>query len=214
MGIPFIHDVFVRDGLLFTALWHGGMTIWDIGGGARGGSPANPTQISNIKTVGSVNINSPSVHNMWWFHNPQNNEKRYVFVGEEAPGVQGASFSGDVHVVDISDITQPREVAFYHVPGAGAHNFTMDEQSGILYAAFYNGGVRAIDVRGDLGSCTQAQRSADGRCDLVKMNREAAAALHDGPQVSIWGVAKVDNFVYASDMLSGIIKLDVSELIR
>src|SRR5690606_30145829 len=28
MGNPFVHDVFVRDGLLFTALWHDGLTIW------------------------------------------------------------------------------------------------------------------------------------------------------------------------------------------
>src|SRR5687768_491580 len=28
MGNPYVHDVFVRDGLLFTALWDDGMTIW------------------------------------------------------------------------------------------------------------------------------------------------------------------------------------------
>lgn len=214
MGNPFIHDVIVRDGLLFTALWHDGMTIWDIGGGGRGGSPANPVMISNIKTVGSVNANSSYVHNMWWYHNPEDNEQRYVFVGEEAPGVMGANFSGDMHVVDIADIEQPREVAFYHVPGAGAHNFTMDEASGILYAAFYSGGVRALDVRGDLGNCDDAHRSADGRCDLTLSGREAAAALTDIGPVSIWGVAKAGPFVYASDMLSGIFKLDVSALER
>ncbi|HYH79559.1 MAG TPA: hypothetical protein VEX86_07170, partial [Longimicrobium sp.] len=37
MGRPFQHDVFVRDGILFTALWHDGVGIWDIGGGGRGG---------------------------------------------------------------------------------------------------------------------------------------------------------------------------------
>lgn len=214
MGQPFVHDVFVRDGMLFVARWHGGMTIFDIGGGGRGGSPADPVEISTIRTVGSVNPNSPYVHNIWWFHNPQGDEKRYVFVGEEAPGVQGAAFSGDVHVVDISDIDQPREVAFYHVAGAGAHNFTMDEPSGILYAAFYNGGVRALDVRGDLGACTDAQRAPDGRCNLGLMGREAGAALHDVGAVSIWGVANDGDFVYASDMLSGIYKLDISELRR
>lgn len=214
MGDPFIHDVFVRDGLLFTALWHGGMTIWDIGGAGRGGSPEDPVAISNIETVGSVNPGSSYVHNMWWFHNPQNGEKRYVFVGEEAPGVVGASFGGDIHVVDISDIEQPCEVAFYHVPRAGTHNFTMDEESGILYAAFYNAGVRALDVRGDLGDCAAEHRAADGRCDLMLAGREAAVALDDIGDVAIWGVAKVGDFLYASDMLSGIFKLDVSALSR
>ncbi len=90
----------------------------------------------------------------------------------------------------------------------------MDEPSGILYAAFYNGGVRALDVRGDLGACTDAQRAPDGRCNLGLMGREAGAALHDVGAVSIWGVANDGDFVYASDMLSGIYKLDISELRR
>jgi len=51
LGNPFIHDVHVRDGLLFTALWNDGTTIWDIGGGNRGGTPANPVQIGNIRTA-------------------------------------------------------------------------------------------------------------------------------------------------------------------
>lgn len=214
MGDPFIHDVFVRDGLLFTALWHGGMTIWDIGGAGRGGTPEDPVAMSNIKTVGSVNPSSSYAHNVWWFHNPQNGEKRYVFVGEEGPGVLGSGFSGDIHVVDISDIDDPKEVAFYHVPGAGTHNFTMDEQSGILYAAFYNAGVRALDVRGDLGACAAEHRADDGRCDLGLAGREVATALDDAGDVAIWGVAKVGDVLYASDMLSGIYKLDVSALAR
>ncbi len=46
------------------------------------------------------------------------------------------------------------------------------------------------------------------------MGREAGAALHDVGAVSIWGVANDGDFVYASDMLSGIYKLDISELRR
>ena len=36
--------------------------------------------------------------------------------------------------------------------GAGAHNFSVDEAKGLLYAAYYNAGVRVLDVRGDLGA--------------------------------------------------------------
>lgn len=214
MGNPYVHDVFVRDGLLFTALWHDGMTIWDLGGGARGGSPSNPVQIGNVRTAAANNSGGSYVHNLWWFHNPQNGEKRYVFVGEEGPGVIGSTTSGDIHVVDVSDPAQPREVAFYHVPGAGTHNFVMDEESGVLYAAFYNGGVRALDVRGDLEACSAEQKSADGRCNLTLMGREIATALTDIGAVSIWGVAFQGTHLYASDMLSGIFKMDVSGLIR
>jgi hypothetical protein len=209
MGTPFIHDVFVRDGLLFTALWNGGTTVWDVGGGGRNGSPSNPVQVVNFPTVGG------KVHNVWWYHDPRSGAKRYVFIGEEGPGSIGASASGDLHVVDVSDWSAPREVAFFHVPGAGAHNFSVDEAGGILYAAFYNGGVRALDIRGDLGSCSVAERSADGRCDLARMVREVGRALQGAASpVYVWGVQWVGNHVYASDMLNGLWKLDVSALRR
>ncbi len=204
---PIIHDVFVRDGLLFTALWNDGMTIWDIGGAGRGGSPANPVQISNVRTVGIGN--APKVHNIWWYHDPTTGAKRYAFVGEEGSGVAGSSSSGDIHVVDISDLANPREVAFFNVPGAGTHNFSVDEPSGFLYAAYYNGGVRVLDVRGDLGTCDAAAKSQDGRCNLQLMGREVARGLLDrGMPVFIWGVQHVGAHVYASDMLNGLWKLE------
>ncbi|MDQ6830534.1 MAG: hypothetical protein M3081_16875 [Gemmatimonadota bacterium] len=203
MGNPFVHDVFVRDGLLFTALWNDGVTIWDIGGGARGGTPSNPIQIGNTLTVGG------QVHNIWWLHDPVTLSTRYAFVGEEGPGTLGSGSSGDIHVVDVSNMAAPHEVAFFHVDGAGTHNFSLDEPAGILYAAYYNGGVRAINIRGDLGSCTTDQRAVDGRCDLMKMGRQVAVGLQEaGTAAYVWGVQKVGTLLYASDMLNGLFKLD------
>jgi hypothetical protein len=201
MGNPFIHDVFVRDGLLFTALWNDGTTVWDIGG-AGCGTPANPVQIVNVRTVGG------QVHNIWWLHDPQTGSKRYMFVGQEGPGVIGSSSVGDIHVVDLADPAGPREVAFFNVPGAGTHNFSVDEASGILYAAYYNAGVRALHVRGNLGSCSADQKAPDGRCDLGKMGREVGRGLTGGGQVYVWGVQHVGAHVYASDMLNGLWKLE------
>lgn len=210
MGRPVIHDVFVRDGLLFTALWDEGAVIWDVGGGGRGGTPENPVRLSSVVTEAG------NVHNFWWFHDPASGSKRYLFVGEESPPYTlGESSVGDLHVVDLSDLSQPREVAFLHVPGAGAHNFTMDEASGILYAAFYNGGVRALDVRGDLGSCTAEQRGSGGRCDLRKMGREVAVGVTgERDRIYVWGVHWQGDHLYASDMIYGLWKLDVSSLRR
>lgn len=205
MGRPYVHDTYVRDGILFTALWDDGVGIWDIGGGGRGGSIADPVLISTFAPA------SGNIHNIWWFHDPSG-AKRYLFLGEEGPGSVGTLSSGDIHVIDIADIEQPRQVARYSVPGAGTHNFSMDEASGILYAAYYNGGVRALDVTGDLETCSAAQRLADGFCDLRSLGREKAVALTTGHY--IWGVAYQDGTVYASDMTSGIYRIDASGLVR
>ena len=202
MGSPYTHDVFVRDGILFIAVWDAGIKIWDIGGGGRGGTPSNPVQLSTLATVGG------EAHNIWWYRNATTGEKRYAFVGQEGPGAVGASASGDIHVVDVADLSAPHEVAFFHVPGAGTHNFWVDESRGILYAAYYNGGVRAIDVTGDLGTCHPAEKAFTGRCDLAAMGREVGHGLLDGPPVYVWGVQLAGGHLYASDMLNGIWKLD------
>lgn len=207
IGRPFVHDTFLRDGLLFLALWDDGMAIWDVGGGGRGGTPAAPVELGRVRTAGG------EVHNIWWLKDPVTGSARYALVGEEGQAQIGSSSSGDIHVVDISVPSAPREVAFYSVPGAGTHNFSVDEGNGILYAAYYNGGVRALDVRGDLGTCADNARSTPvgsgtSLCDLRKMGRELAVGLLDrGTPVFIWGVQHIGGFVYASDMLNGLWKL-------
>lgn len=210
LGRPFIHDTFVRDGLLFLALWDDGLAIWDIGGGGAGGTVRAPVELGRLRTVNGA------VHNVWWLKDPVTGIARYALVGEEGAGRVGLSSSGDVHVVDISTPSAPREVAYYTVPGAGTHNFSVDEQRGILYAAYYNGGVRALDVRGDLGTCPDSQRAipANGTaalCELTRMGRQLKVELLDrSVPVYIWGVQYLDGAVYASDMLNGLWKLPAS----
>jgi hypothetical protein len=199
IGNPFIHDVFVRDGYLFTAEWNDGVGIYDIG--AEGGSVSSPRLISRTATVGG------QVHNLWWFHDPANGSKRYVFAGQEGPGSVGFSSTGDMHVLDISTRTSPREVAVFAVANAGVHNFSMDEARGRLYAAYYNGGVRVLGVRGDLSACAANEKTVDGRCDLAKMGRVIAFANTGAAGLTyVWGVHAQSNALYASDMLSGLYK--------
>ncbi|HEY0306306.1 MAG TPA: Ig-like domain-containing protein [Longimicrobiales bacterium] len=219
-----IHDVFVRDGIIFAGFWSAGMHVYDIGGAGRGGTPASPVFLGSIVTnTCKVCGAGARVHNIWWFHDPTTGQKKYAFVGEEGPGSVGSQIStGAIHVVDVTDYANMREVAAYepdpattaNQQNAGAHNFVMDEPSGILYAAYYNAGVRALDVRGDLSSCTAAQKTADGRCDLLLMGREVGIGVSSGPPKYTWGVAMVGNRLYASDMWNGIFKLDISALKR
>jgi hypothetical protein len=178
-----IHDMFVRDGLAFVCAWDSGVFIFDVGKGIKGGSPANPVIISKIRTTGG------EVHNAWWFWNPNTNEKRYLFVGQEGPGSIGASSSGDLHVVDVSDLSAPVEVGFFHIAGAGPHNFWMDEQKQILYAAYYNAGVVALNVSGTLAG------------DL------SSRGIDTLDNAYTWGVQLYNGSLYTIDMVAGLSQL-------
>ena len=56
--------------------------------------------------------------------------------------------AGWIHIIDWSDWESPREVARYQVPEAGSHNLWVEND--ILYVAYYNGGLRVVDVSGEL----------------------------------------------------------------
>lgn len=189
-----IHDTFVRDGLAFVFAWNSGVIIYDVGHGIRAGTPARPVEVSRLVTAGNGVPGGPAAHNGWWFHNPVRQERRYLFVGQEGPQIVGSRASGDIHVVDIADLTAPREVAFFHIDGAGTHNFWMDEARQILYAAYYNAGVAAIDVSGEL------------RGDL---STRLISSLRPGgiDKTFTWGVHAAGKSIYASDMISGLWQL-------
>ena len=192
-----LHDMSVRDGLAFLAAWNAGLMIVDVGDGRKGGSPANP-QLVGTALTNAAPLTTRSVHNAWWFHNPVRNEKRYVFVGQEGPGIVGATSAGDIHVVDVSDMANPVEVAFFHLDGAGTHNFWMDEPAQVLYAAYYNGGVVALDVSGVLAG------------NLA--NRLIANVKARPDSTYVWSVQLANGRLYASDMLTGVWQLSPQTL--
>lgn len=198
IGNPYVHDVFVRDGMLFTAEWNDGVGIYDIG--ASKGSVAAPLLLGHARTLGG------QVHNVWWYHDT-NGSKRYLFAGQEGPGAIGSSSIGDIHVVDVSNFAAPVEVAIFTVPSAGVHNFSMDESKGLLYAAYYNAGVKVLNVTGNLTTCTPDQKTSN-LCDLTKTNRLAAYSPAATGLGYVWGVHFQSDALYASDMLSGLWKFN------
>ena len=191
-----IHDTYVRDGLAFVFAWNTGVIIYDVGNGRSGGSPSAPVEVSRLVPSDNGVPGGPAVHNGWWFHNPVSGEQRYLFLGQEGPGVVGAQASGDIHVLDVSDLSDPEEVAFFHLDDAGTHNFWMDEERQILYAAYYNGGVIALDVSGEL--------SGD-------LSDRVLGQLRPGGEndTYTWGVQLANGFLYAADMLSGLWQIEV-----
>jgi hypothetical protein len=200
-GAVFIHDMFVRDGLAFVFAWNAGVRIYDVGNGMNGGSPTSPQLVGSLITSAN-GLPCVCVHNGWWFHSPGSGT-RYLFLGQEAPGSVGSGSTGDIHVVDVSNPSAPVEVASYRHPDqpdvggtlrpVGVHNFWMDEANEILYAAFYNGGVVALDVSGTLSG------------DLS--SRVIASVRPGGAGTYTWGVQLANGSLYAIDMLNGLYQL-------
>jgi hypothetical protein len=190
-GESVLHDVYVRDGLAFLSHWNAGLVVLDVGNGMAGGSPANPVEVSAIDLAGQT-------HNAWYWP-----AAGYVFVGEE-----DFSAPGRVHVVDLSDPAHPVEVATFTLPGALAppHNFWLDEDEGILYVAWYDHGLRAVDVTGDLSG------------ELAEQERELGAIAYGGgpspgscpglDATCTWAPQLVDGLVYVSDMNLGLLVLE------
>lgn len=189
-----VHDTFVRNGVAFVCAWNSGVYVYDVGNGLRGGTPAAPVLVSRIVFA------EGHAHNAWWFRNPNTGEPRYLFVGEEEPGsVAGAASAGDIHVFDVSNLMQPLPVALFHLDGAGTHNFWMDESAQILYAAYYNAGVVALDVSGTLAG----DLGANGR--LLSQLAPGGAG-----NTFTWGVQLANGSLYASDMYAGLWQITAS----
>lgn len=191
-GTPgsFLHDVQVRDGLAFLSHWDEGIVVLDIGDGIAGGSPAAPVEVGRVRTDGG------NTHNAWYWPEtvgPDDGRRGgYVFVGDEYGERQA------VHVVDARDLTAPREVAIYDVPGETPHNFWLDEENGVLYVAWYTQGLHAIDVTGELLG------------ELHRQGREIASSRYDGlgscgdGGTCAWAPQLHRGHVFVSDLNSGL----------
>ncbi len=185
-GSSFLHDVYVRDGLAFLSHWNAGLIILDVGNGIAGGSPVNPVEVSRVRTQGG------ETHNAWYWP-----EAGYVFVGEE-----DFSTPGVLHVVDVRDLAEPKEVATFRVPGTTPHNFWVDESRAILYAAWYGNGVRMLDVSGELLG------------ELERQGREYLGLQYDGPGLACphptirstctWAPQLHEGLLYVSDQNGGL----------
>lgn len=200
-GATYDHDTFVRDGLAFAFMWNAGVRIYDVGNGMVGGSPSHPVLVGSLITNSDGVPGGPQVHNGWWFHNPVTGQNKYLFIGQEGPPVGGIGVGsiGDIHIVDVSNLAAPVEVGFIHIPGAGTHNFWMDEANQTLYAAYYNAGVVKMDVSGTL--------SGDMSSRIVKQVQPGGAG-----NTYVWGVMLANGTLYATDMLSGFWALDPNTL--
>ncbi len=199
MAGRYLHDDQVVDGLAYLAYWRDGVVILDVGNGIKGGSPEHPQFVSQY------HFNYDELYGSGWLAGAHAvyRYKNYVFVGDE---VFPASFSlvsreripvrGIAHILDVSDLAHPREVATYSVPEAGSHNIWVVDD--VMYIGYYNGGARVVDVSGEL------------RGELYDQGREIAhfwTGDAQGFRTNLpfaWGVFPYKGNIYINDVHSGL----------
>jgi len=199
VGGRMLHDVQAVDGLLYMGYWRDGLIVLDIGKGIKGGRPENPQFVSQLR------FNYTELYGPGWLAGAHSvfRYKNYVFLGDE---VFPAEFDlsskariptkGIVHVVDVSDIFNPREVAEYEVPEAGAHNMWVEND--VMYIGYYSGGARAVDVSGEL------------RGNLYRQGREMSRlwtgdARGFRPNIPFtWGAQPHKGLIYFNDVHTGL----------
>ena len=191
-----IHDVWVEDGIAYSSNWGDGIQLVDVGNGIAGGSPENPKQFASYAYPNRAN------HASFPFRSPSTG-KFYVIGGDEIfpygldSGKGGVNMAGGyLHIVDFTDLDNPQEVARFEIPYAGSHNYWIEGET--LYVAFYNAGVRVVDLSGELMG------------DLRKQGREIAWILPNDPNgftanaPFTWGAQLYKGHVFYSDWNSGL----------
>jgi hypothetical protein len=195
----YLHDVQIKDGLAYLAYWRDGLVILDVGAGIKGGKPEKPVLVSQLR------FNHHELYGDGWLAGTHEvyRYKNYVFVGDEVfPGEFNIydkariPARGVLHVVDVSDIHNPRKVAEYAVPEGGAHNVWVKDD--VLVMGYYGGGGRVLDVSGEL------------RGDLYSQGREIARLWTGDPQgfrpnvPFTWGARQFGEHIFFNDINSGI----------
>ena len=195
----YLHDLQVKDGLAYLAYWHDGLVILDVGAGLKGGSPEHPQLVSQLR------FNHNELYGDGWLAGTHSvyRYKNYVFLGDEVfPALfdikspRRFPIRGIIHVVDVSDINNPRKVAEYPVPEGAAHNMWVEDD--VMYVGYYSGGGRVVDVSGEL------------RGDFYRQGREIGRIWTgdpDGFRANLpftWGAQPHKGLIYFNDIHSGL----------
>jgi hypothetical protein len=206
----YVHDIDVKDGLAYLSYWNDGLIILDVGKGIKGGSPEDPKLVSqykydlnslyrDVEAVGGPGF-IRGTHTAW-------RAGKYVFVGDEvfsaAPrpteggGVVGLGRAyGRLHVIDVSTIDRPKEVAYYEPQEGGSHNVWVAGDT--LYLGDYQGGLRVLDISGELRGDLQRQ----GREIAHVVTGDAAGSVPNA--ANAWGAIYRDGLIYVPDINSGL----------
>jgi hypothetical protein len=206
----FLHDIDVKDGLAYLSYWNQGLVILDVGKGIKGGSPENPQLVAQYKydlnslyreveAVGGPGF-IRGTHTAW-------RAGKYVFVGDEVfsakprrtegGGVVGLGRAyGRLHVIDVSNIEKPKAVAYYEPKDGGTHNVWVAGDT--LYLGDYQGGLRVVDISGELLGDLQRQ----GREIAHVVTGDDMGVTPNAPNA--WGAIYRNGLIYVPDINSGL----------
>ena len=199
-----IHDVWVQNGIAFSSNWSDGVVAVDVGGGGQGGSPNNPVFLGSYAYPSGWNH---AAFPYW----SESTGKFYMFAGDEAgrrgntPGYEGESerMNGWIHIIEWDEWGEPHEVARYEVPEVGSHNLWVEDD--ILYIGYYQGGLRVVDVSGELLG------------DLYRQGREIGYFLAYDPKGFLpnspfaWGPQPFKGNIFFADHNSGLWAVRIKE---
>ena len=200
-----VHDVWVIDGLAYSSNWADGVHVVDVGGvkqeetnrsrnqynpflaKAGQGGPGNPVKLGSMADRNGHN------HAAFPFIS-QSTDNFYIITGDEWGGPNG--MQGGFHFLDFTDTENPTETAVYQVPEAGSHNHWI--HGDILMASYYQGGLRIVDISGELMGDLYAQ----GREIAFFMSIDSEG--HVPNKANVWGTMPYKDLIYFSDMNSGL----------
>jgi len=210
------HDVWVNNGLAFSSEWGTGVVVVDVGDGRWGGSPQNPVFVTSYATP------SGATHAAFPYFS-ESTGKTYLFLGDEIMNRQGLAWAGYprsmgsysnrydpetgtggiplttrgyIQIVDFTDPENPEMVARYEVPEFGTHNMWVEDDK--LYQAYYEGGLRVVDVSGELLGNLYTQ----GR--EIAVFKSASPAGYTPNATMVWGAQPFKGHVFFSDTNSGL----------
>lgn len=195
-----IHDVWIEDGIAYSSNWRDGVVAVDIGSrdselADAGGSPENPVML------GSYSYPSGRNHAAFPFKSESTGDF-YVIAGDESfpyglpTRNNPVAAAGWIHFIKFDGWDQPKEVARYQVPEAGTHNFWV--VGDLLFVAYYNAGLRIVDISGELMG------------NLYDQGREIAKFEPTHPDAIVpnapftWGPQPYKGHIFISDWNSGL----------
>lgn len=201
-----IHDVWVENGIAYSSNWSDGIVAVDVGSTPMADSPEKHNvgvgSFKNPVKLGSYAYPSGWNHAAFPFKSKSTGDF-YVIGGDEAfpNGInidnKPTIPAGWMHFVKFENgWDSPREVARYRVPEAGTHNMWVKGDT--LYAAYYNAGLRIVDISGELMG------------NLYDQGREIAKHIpthHKGrvPNAPMtWGPQPHKGYIFVSDWNSGL----------